>query len=51
MKNEKYSAITLGTNLVSGEKKQKLIEDWISIIKRYGVIFGIFVKEKFPRKT
>ena len=41
--NGKESAITLGTNLVSGEKKQKLIEDWISIIKRYGVEY-VFCK-------
>lgn len=42
-KNGKESAITLGTNLVSGEKKQKLIEDWISVIKKHGIEY-IFCK-------
>ena len=41
--NGKESAITLGTNLVSGEKKQKLIEDWISVIKKHGIEY-IFCK-------
>tara|TARA_B100000900_G_C20472300_1_gene671925 strand:- start:23 stop:1054 length:1032 start_codon:yes stop_codon:yes gene_type:complete len=42
-KNGKESAITLGTNLVSGEKKQKLIEDWINVIKKHGIEY-IFCK-------
>ena len=42
-KNGKESAISLGTNLVSGEKKQKLIEDWINVIKKHGIEY-IFCK-------
>ena len=42
-KNGKESAITLGTNLVSGEKKQKLIEDWINVIKKHGIEY-VFCK-------
>ena len=42
-KNGKESAITLGNKLVSEDKKQKLIEDWISVIKRHGIEY-IFCK-------
>ena len=42
-KNGKESAITLGTNLVSGEKKQKLIKDWINVIEKHGIEY-IFCK-------
>ena len=36
-KNGKESAIDLGLKLVSGEKKQKLIDNWISIIKKHNI--------------
>tara|TARA_B000000557_G_scaffold250436_1_gene236755 strand:- start:184 stop:1215 length:1032 start_codon:yes stop_codon:yes gene_type:complete len=42
-KNGKESAINLGLKLVSGEKRQKLIDDWISIIKKHNVEY-IFCK-------
>ena len=42
-KNGKDSAIALGTELVSGEKKKKLIDDWIRVIKEHGIEY-IFCK-------
>ena len=42
-KNGKESAVSLGTDLVSGEKKQKLIDDWIRVIKKHGIKY-IFCK-------
>tara|TARA_Y100000591_G_scaffold167086_1_gene144096 strand:+ start:1043 stop:2074 length:1032 start_codon:yes stop_codon:yes gene_type:complete len=42
-KNGKDSAIALGTELVSGEKKKKLIDDWIRVIKKHGIEY-IFCK-------
>ena len=42
-KNGKKSAIDLGLKLVSGEKKQKIIDDWISIIKKHNIEY-IFCK-------
>ena len=42
-KNGKESAINLGLKLVSGEKRQKLIDDWISIIKKHNIEY-IFCK-------
>ena len=42
-KNGKESAIDLGLKLVSGEKKQKIIDDWISIIKKHNIEY-IFCK-------
>ena len=42
-KNGKESAVILGTDLVSGEKKQKLVEDWINVIKKHEVEY-IFCK-------
>ena len=42
-KNGRDSAIALGTELVSGEKKKKLVDDWIRVIKEYGIEY-IFCK-------
>ena len=42
-KNGRDSAIALGTELVSGEKKKKLIDDWIRVIKEHGIEY-IFCK-------
>ena len=49
-KNGKESAINLGLKLVSGEKKQKLIDDWISIIKKHNIEY-IFCKRGGKQKT